>query len=109
MGGRISVMKDGAVSESEKQWLDEPFPYDTLQDYKKQGKKIIYASFGTVATSDHFWNLSRTSQVFGASSSGKVFCRTLWERIFEAFGGKDKYAVVLATVAADLEALKGFE
>merc|ERR1711959_467667 len=34
---------------------------------------------------------------------------TLWERIFEAFGGKENYVVVLATVAGDPKALEGFE
>merc|ERR1711977_240995 len=98
------------VSESEKQWLDEPFPYDDLREYKKQGKKIIYASFGTVATSDHFWEHEVIpSKMFGATTSGKEFCRTLWERIFEAFGGKENYVVVLATVAGDPKALEGFE
>jgi len=108
--GRISVIKDGAVSESEKQWLDKPFPYDDLREYKKQGKKIIYASFGTVATSDHFWEHEVIpSKLFGAPTNGKEFCRTLWERIFEAFGGKENYVVVLATVAGDPKALEGFE
>jgi UDP:flavonoid glycosyltransferase YjiC (YdhE family) len=108
--GRISVMKDGAVGESEKQWLDEPFPYDALREYKKQGKKIIYASFGTVATSDHFWDHEGIpTKLFGAPTNGKEFCRTLWGRIFEAFGGKENYVVVLATVADDPKALEGFE
>merc|ERR1712144_60076 len=94
----------------EKQWLDKPFPSDDLREYKKQGKKIIYASFGTVATSDHFWEHEVIpSKLFGAPTNGKEFCRTLWERIFEAFGGKENYVVVLATVAGDPKALEGFE
>jgi len=106
--GRISA--DSTVSESEKQWLDEPFPYDDLREYKRQGKKVIYASFGTVATSNHFWNHDVIpSKLFGAPTNGKNFCRTLWERIFKAFGGKENYVVVMATVAEDPKALEGFE
>merc|ERR1712149_11129 len=37
------------------------------------------------------------------------FCRTMWKRIFQAFGGNDKYMVVMATVAEDPDALRGFE
>merc|ERR1712078_511293 len=91
-------------------WLDEPFPYEDLREYKRQGKKIIYAAFGTVATGKMFWeNDVAPSKMFGAVASGKVYCRTLWERIFKAFGGKENYVVVMATVAEDPKALEGFE
>merc|ERR1712118_489921 len=47
--------------------------------------------------------------MMGAKTSGKEFCRTMWERIFQAFGGNDKYVVVMATVSEDPDALEGFE
>merc|ERR1712157_417330 len=106
--GRVST--HSVISEREKQWLDEPFPYDELREYKRQGKKVIYAAFGTVATGKMFWeNDVAPSKMFGAVASGKVYCRTLWERIFKAFGGKENYVVVMATVAEDPKALEGFE
>jgi len=106
--GRVST--HSVISEREKQWLDEPFPYEDLREYKRQGKKIIYAAFGTVATGKMFWeNDVAPSKMFGAVASGKVYCRTLWERIFKAFGGKENYVVVMATVAEDPKALEGFE
>merc|ERR1711929_61700 len=76
----------------------------------EQGKTIVYVSFGTVATNPHFWNYNPSpTKMFGAKSSGKVFCQAMWQRIFEAFGENDKYVVVMATVAEDPDALKGFE
>jgi UDP:flavonoid glycosyltransferase YjiC (YdhE family) len=105
--GRVSA--PSVIPESEKQWLDEAFPYDALRECKKQGKKIVYASFGTVATGVFWDHEVIPSKMFGALTSGKEFCRTLWGRIFEAFGGKENYVVVLATVTNDPEALEGFE
>ena len=105
--GRVSSIPHG--SKCERQWIDEPFPHDELEKYKRKGKKIVYASFGTVATG-FFWDYSGpTSNMMGAKTSGKEFCRTMWERIFQAFGGNDKYVVVMATVSEDPDALEGFE
>ena len=105
--GRVSSIPHG--SKCERQWIDEPFPHDELEKYKRKGKKIVYASFGTVATG-FFWDYSGpTSNMMGAKTSGKEFCRTMWERIFQAFGGNDKYVVVMATVTDDPDALRGFD
>merc|ERR1712241_1494591 len=80
--GRVSSIPHG--SKCERQWIDEPFPHDELEKYKRNGKKIVYASFGTVATG-FFWDYSGpTSNMMGAKTSGKEFCRTMWERIFQA-------------------------
>merc|ERR1711897_126746 len=96
--------------EANRQSIDAPFPSEDLQKYKEQGKTIVYVSFGTVATNPHFWNYNPSpTKMFGAKSSGKVFCQAMWQRIFEAFGKNDKYVVVMATVAEDPDALKGFE
>jgi len=105
--GRVSSIPHG--SKCERQWIDEPFPHDELEKYKRKGKKIVYASFGTVATG-FFWDYSGpTSNMMGAKTSGKEFCRTMWKRVFEAFGGNDKYVVVMATVTEDPDALRGFD
>merc|ERR1711959_371086 len=81
-----------------------------LKKYKRKGKKkVIYVSFGTVATG-LFWDMEAApSNMLGAKRSGKEFCRTMWKRVFEAFGGNDKYVVVMATVTEDPDALEGFE
>ena len=105
--GRISSIDGG--SKCEHQWIDEPFPHDELKKYKDQGKKIIYVSFGTVGPGRNWDFFSTPRKRFGARSSGRDFCRPLWQRIFEAFGGNDKYVVVVATISQDPEALKGFK
>jgi len=107
--GRVSSNPQ-ANPEANRQSIDAPFPSEDLQKYKEQGKTIVYVSFGTVATNPHFWNYNPSpTKMFGAKSSGKVFCQAMWQRIFEAFGKNDKYVVVMATVAEDPDALKGFE
>ena len=107
--GRVSSNPQ-ANPEASRQSIDAPFPSEDLQKYKEQGKTIVYVSFGTVATNPHFWNYNPSpTKMFGAKSSGKVFCQAMWQRIFEAFGKNDKYVVVMATVAEDPDALKGFE
>ena len=105
--GRVSSM-DGGIK-CEHQWLDEPFPHDQLKRYKEQGKKIIYVSFGTVAAGGLWDFFSTQRKMFGARSSGKEYCRPLWERIFEVLGGNDEYAVVMASMSEDPDALKGFD
>merc|ERR1712176_373562 len=107
--GRVSSNPQ-ANPEANRQSIDAPFPSEDLQKYKEQGKTIVYVSFGTVATNPHFWNYNPSpTKMFGAKSSGKVFCQAMWQRIFEVFGKNDKYVVVMATVAEDPDALKGFE
>lgn len=106
--GRVSKITDGPPPKH--QWIDEPFPYDTLQKYKDQGKKIIYASFGTVAPSKFMWTWEGPpSKMFGAQSSGKEYCRTLWQRLFQVLGGKEDYIVVMASQSQDPDALQGFD
>ena len=105
--GRVSSMSHGPKCEH--QWLDEPFPHDQLKRYKEQGKKIIYVSFGTVAAGGLWDFFSTQRKMFGARSSGKEYCRPLWERIFEVLGGNDEYAVVMASMSEDPDALKGFD
>jgi len=105
--GRLSSMDVGPKCEH--QWIDEPFPHDQLKKYKEQGKKIIYVSFGTNAPGA-FWNFYTTERkLIGARSIGKDFCHALWKRIFEVLGANDKYAVVLASMSQDPDALKGFD
>jgi len=106
--GRVNSSPIAHLSQ-EHQWIDDPFPYDDLQESKRKGKQIIYVSFGTVAT-NMFWDkYTAPSKMFGAVVSGKEFCRNLWQKIFKAFGWKDKYVVVMATVAEDPNALEGLE
>ena len=106
--GRVSKITDGPPPKH--QWIDEPFPYDTLQKYKDQGKKIVYASFGTVAPSKFMWTWEGPpSKMFGAQSSGKEYCRTLWQRLFQVLGGKEDYIVVMASQSQDPDALQGFD
>mmetsp|Transcript_8297 Transcript_8297/g.15355 ORF Transcript_8297/g.15355 Transcript_8297/m.15355 type:complete len:518 (+) Transcript_8297:365-1918(+) len=106
--GRVSSQI--VVGAKERTLLDAPFPLEELKKYKRKGKKkVIYVSFGTVATG-LFWDMEAApSKMLGAKTSGKEFCRTMWKRVFEAFGGNDKYVVVMATVTEDPDALKGFE
>merc|ERR1712072_9577 len=106
--GRVSSQI--VVGAKERTLLDAPFPLEELKKYKRKGKKkIIYVSFGTVATG-LFWDMEAApSKMLGAKTSGKEFCRTMWKRVFEAFGGNDKYVVVMATVSEDPDALRGFE
>jgi len=106
--GRVSSQI--VVGAKERTLLDAPFPLEELKKYKRKGKKkVIYVSFGTVATG-LFWDMEAApSKMLGAKTSGKEFCRTMWKRIFQAFGGNDKYVVVMATVTDDPDALRGFE
>ena len=50
--GRIS----GQNSLKQRQWIDDPFPFDRLGEWEAEGRKIVYAAFGTVATAPYFWN-----------------------------------------------------
>merc|ERR1712176_402001 len=93
-------------------WIDEPFPMEELKKYKEQGKKIIYFSLGTVATSSFIWEYDHPNisvNMIGARSSGKDFCRGLWKRAFDAFGEKREYIVVMASQSQQPDALEGFE
>jgi len=88
--------------------LDAPFPIGDLVDAKDDGKRIVYVSFGTAVTG-HFWEAGDCSSTFGNLTSGKEFSRTLWRRIFKAFGNKPNYLGVLAVVSTDPQALEGLE
>merc|ERR1711937_298972 len=102
--GRINSLNPGPKCQH--QAIDEPFPYDEMRKHKEAGKKIIYASFGTVAASI-FWSIPETPKpLANEKCNGKDYCRPLWGRICEAFGEKDDYVVILATVCEDPEALK---
>mmetsp|Transcript_6213 Transcript_6213/g.15107 ORF Transcript_6213/g.15107 Transcript_6213/m.15107 type:complete len:503 (-) Transcript_6213:61-1569(-) len=103
--GRISSLNPGPKCEH--QAIDEPFPHEALEKHKEDGKKVIYFSLGTVA-SGFMWE-DREKPVWGSKQSGKDFCRTLWQRVVDAFGDKDEYVVVVATVCEDPEALNGIE
>jgi len=46
-------------------------------------------------------------KVLGAQTNGREYCRTLWPRIMEAFGGKADYGVVLASCNPSPEAIEG--
>uniref|UniRef100_A0A7S2Z5M5 Glycosyltransferase n=1 Tax=Chloropicon laureae TaxID=464258 RepID=A0A7S2Z5M5_9CHLO len=105
--GRISSLNPGPKCEH--QAIDEPFPHEALEKHKEDGKTIVYASFGTVATG-MLWDFpERPKLLINERSTGKAFCRPLWTRLTEAFGDKDEYVVVLATVCEDPEALNGIE
>merc|ERR1712176_1337563 len=105
--GRISSLNPGPKCEH--QAIDEPFPHEALEKHKEDGKTIVYASFGTVATG-FMWDFpERPKLLCNERSTGKAFCRPLWTRLTEAFGDKDEYVVVLATVCEDPEALNGIE
>jgi len=89
---------------------DAPFPHDQLAEWKREGRKIVYAAFGTVTTGfmyDPVINGSFEAKCFGARSTGKDFVMSLWPRIFRAFADNDKYAVVAAT--GPKETIEGLE
>jgi len=115
VGPMLISKEEGRIASQEKlpkkQWIDDPFPYDRLRQYEvEEGRKIIYAAFGTVATGPDHWDMEKDPTVmFGARSSGKKFCRTMWQRIIEAFGNKENFAVVMATCSQDPEALAGLD
>jgi UDP:flavonoid glycosyltransferase YjiC (YdhE family) len=109
--GRISTLSDGSPP-CEHQWIDEPFPMDELRKYKEYGRKIIYFSLGTCAPSTWAWDFDCPdiqAKMLGACSSGKDFCRGLWQRAFEAFGDKKGYVVVMASQSQQPDSLEGFE
>jgi len=109
--GRISTLGDGSPP-CEHQWIDEPFPMDELRQYKEHGRKIIYFSLGTCAPSTFAWDFDCPdiqAKMLGARSSGKDFCRGLWQRAFDAFGDKKGYVVVMASQSQQPDSLEGFE
>ncbi|WZN65583.1 UDP-glucoronosyl and UDP-glucosyl transferase [Chloropicon roscoffensis] len=102
---RVTLKK---VESSKKQWIDLDFPHQQLSAWKREGKKIVYMSMGTVCTSSFFWDYDGPlSKVYGAKGNGKVHCQTLWKRMVDAFGGSAEYAIVVATCTQDLDALAG--
>mmetsp|Transcript_631 Transcript_631/g.1308 ORF Transcript_631/g.1308 Transcript_631/m.1308 type:complete len:270 (+) Transcript_631:1184-1993(+) len=105
--GRVASQNVGKTCE--RQPIDAPFPHREVAAHKAEGKKIVYVSFGTVATG-LLWHYSGPeSKMMGAQGSGRDFCRTLWRRIFEAFEGRRDYVVVMATVSEDPKALEGLD
>merc|ERR1711904_673139 len=76
---------------SVRQWIDEDFPMADFKRMKEEeGKKVVYMSFGTVATSPVMWNYEGPmGKMTGAKQNGKTFCRSLWSRAFDAFGKDD--------------------
>eukprot|EP00212_Chloropicon_laureae_P007541 CAMPEP_0197492446 /NCGR_PEP_ID=MMETSP1311-20131121/9061_1 /TAXON_ID=464262 /ORGANISM="Genus nov. species nov., Strain RCC856" /LENGTH=340 /DNA_ID=CAMNT_0043037349 /DNA_START=33 /DNA_END=1052 /DNA_ORIENTATION=+ len=86
VSGNVPQEKSEQQDEKDCHGIDAPFPkLSELRKLKRQGKKIVYVSFGTVATG-FFWDYEAPqSKMFGGRQTGKDFCRTLWRRIFEAF------------------------
>jgi len=108
--GRISGGTSGLSGAKPLGDDDAPFPHDQLAEWKQEGRKIVYAAFGTVTTGfmyDPQVNGSFEAKCFGARSTGKDFVMSLWPRIFRAFADKDKYAVVVAT--GPKETIEGLE
>jgi len=103
--GRVSTQERPSV----RQWIDEDFPMADFKRMKEEeGKKVVYMSFGTVATSPVMWNYEGPmGKMTGAKQNGKTFCRSLWSRAFDAFGKDDSLVVVLATCNPSLDALDG--
>jgi len=78
-----------------------PFPFHRIQKFKEEGRKIVYVSFGSIVASYKWENPEadegKINKSGGAKQSGKVFCIDLWQKVFEAFGGDDRIAVVLSS------------
>jgi len=77
------------------------FPFGRIQKFKEEGRKIVYVSFGSIVASYKWENPEadegKINKSGGAKQSGKVFCIDLWQKVFEAFGGDDRIAVVLSS------------
>jgi UDP:flavonoid glycosyltransferase YjiC (YdhE family) len=87
--------------------ISGPLPMQRIQEARQVGRKIIFISLGTVATSV-YWEKSFgvhalandvASKEEGRRSlseyTGKEFCQQVWRTCFDAFGGDDAFLVIM--------------
>ena len=110
VGPMVLSEEDGHISQAPKSdgtvegAAEDAFPMDRIEQWKAEGRKVIYASFGTVA-SNMVWNWEEADsgewyaphKCLGARQSGKVYCTHLFTQLMEAFGGTRDVAVVLSS------------
>eukprot|EP00933_Yihiella_yeosuensis_P026529 TRINITY_DN2059_c2_g2_i9.p1 TRINITY_DN2059_c2_g2~~TRINITY_DN2059_c2_g2_i9.p1 ORF type:complete len:522 (-),score=91.09 TRINITY_DN2059_c2_g2_i9:96-1526(-) len=82
-----------------------------VDDALKSGRRLVYISLGTVATSDHFWTTP-----FGSMSKGNVtpdctgqqLCRHVFRTCFEVLGSEENLENLIVVMAiARSDALEG--
>ena len=85
-----------------------PLPMERIMEARQAGRKIIFVSLGTVATS-HYWatpfGVVALANDFVNSGegrrslseyTGKEFCQHVWRTCFDAFGGDDAFLVIMS-------------
>jgi UDP:flavonoid glycosyltransferase YjiC (YdhE family) len=107
--GALTDEKTKRISNAYVQDSDVAFPLSVLDDALKAGKRVVYISMGTVATSSNFWN--KPFGVFGADSglenhTGKELVQHVFRSSFEAFGDKNDIFVVMS-LGSQQDALEG--
>jgi len=84
-------------------------PWAYIDEQRAAGRKLVFVSLGTVATSGHFWN--DTFGAFARSNGladviGREFCQHVWRVCYEALGSDDRILVVMS-VGSMPDALEG--
>ena len=81
---------------------------EAVRDAKASGRKVVYASLGTVITGDY----SQMGEGWkgrgpdGHSISGKELCQSAWGGVFDTFGEREEWLIV-CSIGCQPDALEG--